>query len=238
MRSLHRKKGRQEEGLFLVEGVRSVEDVLRSQLEVQQVYISKTDVGAGSMIPAYDAFVEIPEKDMQSISALTTAPGILAVVKVPKARPIDKSNPLLLMDGLRDPGNLGTIIRTAHWFGVKQIVCSPDSVDVFNPKVVQATMGSIGFVNTVYAELLPFIDEHKDAWHFSGLDMEGTDIRHLKRSAKPNAVIIGSESHGISMDVKSKLDSIITIPPGNSKDKPESLNASIAAAIAVFQMFG
>ena len=234
IRSLHRKKGRSEHRYFIVEGVRAVEDVLRSSLEVRDVFVIDAS-HAG--IPGYESFQKISEDQMKAISALSTPPGILAVVKFPQSGEINTEQSLILLDGIQDPGNMGTIIRTAHWFGVQQIVCSDDSVDIYNPKVVQATMGSIGYVNMFSEELSEIITKHREDYKFVGLMMNGYKLNTIEHKEQNIALIVGSEAFGIREEVENRVDVPVTISPGNSQNKPESLNASIAASIAIYHFF-
>lgn len=236
IRSLHKNKGRSQHQWFIIEGVRAVEDVLHSSLEVLVVFVVKE---GASLTPGYKSFREISEKEMKSISALNSPPGILAVVKIPNPGKINPGQSLILLDGIKDPGNMGTIIRTAHWFGVQQIVCSTDSVDIYNPKVVQATMGSIGYVNMFTDELSDVLDKYRKEYSFAGLMMEGSQLNDVEFPKDSGiALIVGSEAFGIREEVEKRLDVSVTIPPFHSKNKPESLNASIAASIAIYHIYG
>ena len=236
IRSLHKNKGRSQHQCFIIEGIRAVEDILGSSLDVFDVFITK---GGDSLTPGYKSFREISEKEMKSISALNSPPGILAVVKIPPPGNINPEQNLILLDGIKDPGNMGTIIRTAHWFGVNQVVCSTDSVDIYNPKVVQATMGSIGYVSMFTDELSDFLDKYSKEYSFAGLMMEGRQLKDVEFSKDSGiALIVGSEAFGIREEVEKRLDVSVTIPAFHSQNKPESLNASIAASIAIYHFYG
>lgn len=236
IRSLHRKKGRIQHQCFIIEGIRAVEDIVYSSLEVEDVFVVK---GEASGIPGYASFREISGNEMKSISALNSPPGILAVVKIPQHANINPDQALILLDGIKDPGNMGTIIRTAHWFGVHQIVCSKECVDVYNPKVVQATMGSIGYVHLVADELPAFMERYRENYWFAGLMMNGTKLNEADiPNNKKIALIVGSEAFGVHKDVACHMDGPVNIAPADDKNKPESLNASIAASIAIYHFFG
>ncbi|MFT4980991.1 MAG: TrmH family RNA methyltransferase, partial [Bacteroidia bacterium] len=158
IRSLQQKKFRREQGLFVAEGVKTVSELLSSNLTVEHVYATEPlEVGNSSII------VEtVKAKELERISSLTSANSVLAIAKIPVEKPINHSNSMVLvLDGIRDPGNLGTIIRTAKWFGVEDIICSEDCVDAYSPKVVQSSMGGLFHVNLNYTELHEVIPQLK-----------------------------------------------------------------------------
>ena len=233
IRLLHHKKHRDEQRLFIVEGVKSCMETLQSDLEVVQCFVTSRYAERSKEFQTN--WIIISEKEMERISCLTTAPEILCIVKTPieQLNNIDDTKPLLVLDAIRDPGNLGTIIRTADWFGFNQILCSEDCVEFTNPKVVQATMGSFTRVKVVYANLAPYLklQTHRTIY---GLCMNGESIQ--KQSFKDNdIVIIGSESHGISEILTPFIHKKIEIqmfPHENSA--PESLNAAMAAGIFMY----
>lgn len=235
IRSLHHRKGRKEQKQFLVEGIRAVEEVLKSDLNVTEVYIVNPNSVKETHMVAYRDFVSITEKQMKTISALKTPPGIMAVVDkpAPVLKP-DTNKHIVALDGVKDPGNFGTIMRTAHWFGIDQIFCSTDCVDVYNPKTVQSSMGSVGFVKVISGELPDFIRAYNNHYFFAGMQMSGKDIRKVQTDKKKIAMIIGNEAFGISNEVSELMDDAVYIMPHDNKNKPESLNASIAAAIGMF----
>lgn len=237
VKSLHRKKGRNEHGLFIIEGLRAVSDVANSSLEMQKVFITPEFEANRQFIPEIGTYELIGEKDMEEISTRKTPPGVLAVVKIPKTELNDPGqDKIILIDGLSDPGNMGAIIRSAYWFGFDSLFCSGDTVDLYNPKVVQATMGSIANVNVHYVELCGFIDRLKNQYSIAGLTMEGKDIREQELDKRKIALVIGSESDGISGEVMEKLDLRLKIQAADNKNKPESLNASVAASVAMFRL--
>jgi TrmH family RNA methyltransferase len=237
IRLLHQKKHRDEQGLFIVEGVKSCMEVFQSGFEVVQCFVKEPfemnllDVGVRRALPLQN----VSEKEMERISCLTTAPEILCIVKKPhyQLHDLNDEKPLLVLDGIRDPGNLGAIIRTADWFGFDQILCSDDCVEFTNPKVIQATMGSFARVKIVYSNLAHYLatQTHRTIY---GLYMNGEPIQ--KQSFNNNdIVIVGSESHGISETLTSIIHNkieILMFPHEGSS--PESLNAAIAASIFMY----
>lgn len=228
IRLLHHKKHRDEQGFFIVEGVKSCLEVLKTDFEVVQCYATERFVECENFQPLQN----ISEKEMERISCLTNASEILCIVKIPKysLNEFDDENPLLVLDAIRDPGNMGAIIRTADWFGFDQILCSEDCVEFTNPKVIQATMGSFTRVKIVYTNLVDYLKTQTQRTIY-GLYMSGEPI--YKQSYNRNdIVIIGSESHGISDEITFYINTKIEIPMFKHENTaPESLNASIAAAI-------
>ena len=168
------------------------------------------------------------EIQMEQMSGQDTPPGILAVVKVPEQRdPIDKGL-VLALDGIANPGNLGTIIRTAEWFGIKQIVCSQDCVELWNPKVIQATMGSVFRMSIAYTDLERFLKDIERPVY--GALLEGENIFKKEGPWADGIIVIGSESHGIRNNILPLVTHPITIPRAEGS-VTESLNASMAAGI-------
>jgi len=232
IRLLHHKKHRDEQQFFIVEGVKSCIETLQSNFEVVHSFatnrLSETDINNSDI-------QFISEKEMERISCLSTAPEMLCIVKKPTCHldDLDEEKPLLVLDAIRDPGNLGTIIRTADWFGFNQMLCSEDCVEFTNPKVIQATMGSFTRSKIVYAQLSDYLATQKKRTVY-GLYMNGEPIQ--KQSFKPNDIIVvGSESHGISEAVAAHIHTKIEIPMfPHAGATPESLNAAMAAGIFMF----
>ena len=232
IRLLHHKKHRDEQQLFIVEGVKSCIETLQSDFKVVQCFA--TERFDRSMIDT--TCTPVSEKEMERISCLSTPSEILCIVKKLQfsLHNLDDEKPLLILDAIRDPGNLGTIIRTADWFGFDQILCSEDCVEFTNPKMIQSTMGSFTRVKMVYTNLSDYLKTQRDRTIY-GLDMKGEPIQ--KQSFKNNdIVIIGSESHGISETLSSYITKKIEIPIFPHEDiAPESLNAAIAAGIFMYE---
>ena len=235
---LHQKKFRDESGLFLVEGVKSVDDLLRSSFTVQEVLA--TDAWAGeheNSIPVNAELTLVTPAEMERLSTWKTPQPVIAVTRIPQRElaDIQMDQPLLMLDDLRDPGNMGTIVRTADWFGIRQIVCSKTTVELYNPKVIQATMGSFTRVRVFYTGLVDFIESHMKERRVLGAFLEGSPVQQF--DFKPSDVIvIGNEANGITTQVAQKInDKILIDSPVKGSDKAESLNASVAAAIMMYQ---
>lgn len=226
VKSLGARKDRLQNGLFVVEGEKAVRELLKSDIEVLQVY---------STLAGWDAETElqvtfISPREMKTISQLNTAPGILAVARLPQwylqpqvPKP-DAFPTVLYLDGIRDPGNLGSIIRSAAWFGTCAICASPDTVDCFNPKVVQASMGALFAMPVTYLSLTELCSVFPG--EVGGLDLTGESIYEAELGS--GVVVLGSESHGIRPDSRGKCSKMLTIPGSGGS---ESLNASVSAAI-------
>ena len=232
VKALQQKKFRDESGLFIVEGEKMVQEALDSPFDVENVY-RKDDIGADAM---------------SRISALSSPSPVLAVVKKPADSIIDdiavlqplisKGGLFLALDAIRDPGNLGTILRIADWFGIEAVFASKDTVDVFNPKVVQSTMGAIFRVKMHYVDLPELFEKIRaiDGKIF-GTFLDGKNMyeRELDNGAEaPSVIVIGNEANGISNEVEALVSDRLYIPP-YPQDSPgsESLNAAVATAITV-----
>ncbi|MGB2457704.1 MAG: TrmH family RNA methyltransferase [Flavobacteriales bacterium] len=220
IRSLSLKKNRQKHGLFIVEGEKLVNEVLSSDWEVEGIYATKEWLGENATI--------ISNNDLSRISSLKTPNKVVAVVKIKKGSLDITSNTVLALDGVKDPGNLGTIIRLADWFGVEDIICSDDCVDYLNPKVVQSSMGSFTRVNLHYTSLMDAFKKYSDYKLFMTV-LNGTPLSEMTNADK-KIVVMGSESKGISNEILELTSEKITIPKSKSS-KAESLNVSVAAAI-------
>jgi len=234
IQSLKQQKFRKEHGLFVVEGRKMVDELLHSSFEVEKLFA--TEKYADSHDINYEHEIVTPTQ-MEQMSGQDTEPGILAVVRIPKQKDFTPlpSDTTLALDNIANPGNMGTIIRTADWFGIKNIVCSENCVEAWNPKVVQATMGSLFRVNIFRTDICSFLQQHREIKSY-GAFLEGENIFSDKLSFDGGIIVIGSESHGISDDVKKLVSNPITIPkPTDSKT--ESLNASIATAIILGEFY-
>ena len=170
----------------------------------------------------------IYEQELKKISALSTPNSCLAVFKIPSENKITSSGLILALDDIRDPGNLGTILRLCDWFGIKQIICSKETVDIYNPKVVQATMGSIARVNVNYVDLKTFITEANIPVFGTFMDGENIYQSNLPQSG---IIIMGNEANGISSEIEKIVTSRLTIPRYGELQKTESLNVATATAI-------
>lgn len=234
IRKLHAKKYRDQERLFLVEGRKSVEMLLQSDFSVVEIFATENCYQQNQHLLQYATVTMVTVQDMERISALSTTPELLAVVRQPEQLPPMQDDELVIaLDRIADPGNLGTIIRTADWFGIQQIVCSPDCVDLFNPKTIQSTMGSFAHVSVRYTQLVPFLLAQIPQRRVLGTFLGGESVNSFEFRSN-DILVIGSESHGISPEVASCISQRITIPRGKTSGRSaESLNAAIAAAIVM-----
>ena len=224
IKSLQLKKNRQTEGLFVAEGQKLVQELLESDWEVEELLVSQD---LRDEFPSADTICN--GADMSRMSSLKQAPGVLAVVKQKEVAFSNSEKFVFALDGIRDPGNLGTIIRCADWFGIQKIVCSEDTVDLYNPKVVQATMGSIWRVEVSYADLGKLLEASDRSVY--GLDMKGASLYETQFGE--GIFVIGNESQGIRPEISSQITQYISIP---GRGKAESLNASISGAIVLSEL--
>lgn len=228
IKSLQQKKYRNQHGLFVAEGVKLVSELLNSRLSLAFLYSADNN-----FIPAKNIKVQkISESDLKRISSLKTPNKVLAVFEIPSPKPIDFSNWILALDRVQDPGNLGTIIRLADWFGIGQLLCSPDTVDCYNPKTLQATMGSIARVNVLYDDVGSIVK--KSGLPTFGAYMKGKVV-YGQKFPEAGILVMGNESHGISETLEKLMDHKICIPQfGNSEI--ESLNVATATAILLNEL--
>jgi RNA methyltransferase, TrmH family len=242
IKSLGKKRERDANGVFVAEGPKLVNDIIACGGKVMDLFgLSSWISENAEFIDTHKLnYIEVSASEMGRITELSTPSLVLAIFHQPvEAKSESPSGSILILDDLRDPGNLGTIIRTADWFGIKTIICSPETVDCFNPKVIQSTMGSILRVSIRYVPLADFIRQHKAQYTFYGTFMDGNSIKSLSY-ANPSAFIIGNEAHGISKEVEQLIHQRIAIP-GNQKadgiEGPESLNAAIATSVVLYDWF-
>ena len=222
--SLQQKKYRKQEQLFFAEGVKVVQELLHSNFELQDLFTTKQDF---LTVPKNKVHA-ITEAELKKISALTTPNSCLAVFKIPKAKEMVDKGLIVALDDVRDPGNLGTIIRLCDWFGIETLFCSEESVDIYNPKVVQATMGSISRVNVVYGNLETFLSQTK--LPVFGTFMDGKNI-YQEKLPKEGIIVMGNEANGISSSVEKLVSERIAIPRFGNLQVTESLNVATATAI-------
>jgi TrmH family RNA methyltransferase len=232
IQSLAHKKFRDEERLFIVEGVKMVEELISSASDnIDRVFATKNWVERQLPNTVVNKLtVVIEEHELAKISQHKTPNEVLALVKFPKfENEYNTDNKLtLVLDQIQDPGNLGTIIRTCDWFGINQIVCSLDTVDNYNPKVIQSAMGSILHVEVIYKSLPTFLSTVQDIPIYAAV-LNGKSIHDIA-IAKPSLLLIGNESNGISKEVLAFATEKITIP---KLGQAESLNAAIASGIII-----
>jgi TrmH family RNA methyltransferase len=224
--SLQQKKYRFTNKLFFAEGVKVIQELLQSNFELEHLYTTQNDFEEVSNAKK----TGIDDNDLKKISALSSPNSCLAVFKMPVEEKMIESGLVLALDSIRDPGNLGTILRLCDWFGIEQLVCSKETVDIYNPKVVQATMGSIARVNVTYIDLNSFIAQSK--LPVFGTFMDGENI--YKTSLPQEGIIImGNEANGISSEIEKRVQNRITIPRFGEIQKTESLNVATATAIVL-----
>lgn len=231
--SLQQKKYRRENKMFIVEGTKSVVEVLQSDFVVKNVYATEIWVENHKHLFTYPITV-VSQKECERISSLQTPPEIFALVEMKEQQNVILSNKCLLLDDIKDTGNLGTIIRTADWFGIKTIVCSEQTVELYNPKTIQACMGSFAHVDLFYVDLKSFILSLPNDYTIYGTFMDGKDIGKIQFSEKC-MILIGNESKGISSELINFVQERICIPR-KAKHPMDSLNAAIATAIVCYEV--
>jgi TrmH family RNA methyltransferase len=234
-KSLQHKKFRNVHGLFVAEGFKSVAEFIASGYPVQTVY-QTGPIGPKLLnLSAKINFQQITAADLAKISSLTTPQEVIALIKIPQWPVLDaaalKNKYALVLDGVQDPGNMGTIIRTADWFGINHIICSDDSVDVYNPKVVQATMGSLARVNVHYTDLEATLPKLRLPVY--GALLNGQNIYTTKFNPE-GLIVMGNEGNGIRPGVQKLIGKAVTIPRAG---EAESLNVAIATAIFCSEVF-
>lgn len=222
--SLKQKKYRTQYTSFVVEGVKMIDELLQSDYEITSIFATSYWIENNLSIEC----IEVSEKELKSISSLKTPNEVLAVVKQRENQHIDVSTQFTIaLDVIQDPGNLGTIIRLADWFDVQNIICSEDSVDVYNPKVMQATMGSFFRLNIVYTSLSAFFSKNNDLIVY-GAVLDGDSVYDKQMKSAGSVLLMGNESKGISKELMPFITDKISIPKFG---KAESLNVATATAI-------
>lgn len=243
VRSLHQKKLRQEHKLFLTEGKKAVEELLLSDYRIQKVYAASdfAEMLAKRFANKTKGKLSVvSEKELQQISTLTTANECVAIAEIPEKRinlQAIASTVTLALDNISDPGNMGTIIRTAHWFGIDTVICSEQCVESYNPKVIQAAMGSLFFVNVIQTNLEEVFSSLKKSIPVYGTVLNGKNIYESKLQS-PAIILLGNESVGINEKLKAFITHPVTIPSAVKKGKhqPDSLNVATAAAIVCAEL--
>ena len=235
IRSLELKKNRKQNGLFVAEGPKVVGDLLHADYKARMLFTTKPYPGAEL----------ITDDELHRISFLQHPQEILAVFEMPtlNSQPIpEQSSPTrslstlnsqlsLALDGIQDPGNLGTIIRIADWFGISTIYCSPETADVYNPKVVQATMGSLAHVQVVYTDLLALVSQLPPSYPVYGTLLDGENIYQQELTSE-GIIVMGNEGNGISQALREHINRRLLIPDFHTGElRAESLNVAIATAI-------
>ncbi|SRR6056297_371598 len=232
--SLKKKKFRTSEKLFIAEGEKIVNELLNSSYQIHSIFSTEQFLKKYNL-KENDYIFKINHSDLRKISTLQTPNQVLALIKTPEAKfKINdiKDDLTLALSDINDPGNLGTIIRIADWFGITKIICSEDTVDAYNPKVIQSSMGSISRVSIYYKNLKEFIKKVKEETELNiyGTTLSGENI--YSTTLKSNSIVVlGSESHGISEELIPLLTKQIRIPKFSKDAAIDSLNVSIATGI-------
>lgn len=231
LQSLDRKKFRQKYNLFLVEGNKTIKEIPTSDYRINEVFsVNPADSSLGNLTAT-----EITPNDLKKISFLQHPKDSVAVCELKEELLLEESGVQLILDGIQDPGNLGTIIRLADWFGISQIICSEDTADFYNPKVIQASMGSFLRVNIVYQNLENYLT--KNTQPIIGTDMNGSSFYDYKFPEKFN-LVLGNEGNGIRPEIEKLLTDKVTIPRFGKSQTTESLNVAMSAGIILGQIFG
>ena len=229
IKSLHQKKYRKESGIFIIEGIKSITEFINSNYQLHSIYYTAQFAPLLPKNTANIKLFEVNNAELGKISTLQTPQGILALVNIPakqKLEPKSLQNCFsLVLDDVQDPGNFGTIIRTADWFGIKNVICSENTVEAYNPKTVQSTMGSLCRVNLFYTDLNSFLTDTKVP--IFGALLEGNNI-YKTDWGNEGLILLGNEGHGINKNLIEKITKPITIPRFGDA---ESLNVAVSAAI-------
>jgi len=238
VQSLRLKKNRDKYGVFIAEGEKIAAELIDGRQQTELFFaLPEWFEQNGDKIPTHINCHPVSGKELERISNLKTPNKVLAVVK--KSTPaiskeIFGGGLILMLDKIQDPGNLGTILRTADWFGVSHIICSPDTADVYNPKTIQSSMGSFIRVQTYYTDLVSCIDNLDKQHGLYGAFLSGSTLYDIRPSL-PGVLVIGNESKGISEEVSARIQHKLMIPSGarDVQNRAESLNAAMATGIIV-----
>ena len=233
IQSLVHKKFREQYGQYIIEGPKLLSEAMTANhTSIRNIYAYPEWLEKNEFLTLQKGIDIIPvsEDEMKKISALSTPGPVLAILQMPQ-KPVVNAFPgiTLLLDAIQDPGNLGTIIRTADWFGIKNIVCGDGCVDCYNPKVIQSTMGSIFRVNMIYNDLSAFLDQWPGIPVLAS-SLDGSLLKETKQE-KQAFLVIGNESRGISQGILQRATVKVRIPGGGDT---ESLNASVATGILMY----
>lgn len=222
--SLSQKKYREKHGLFIAEGVKVVKELLQSSLEVFQLFA----IDDYEITNHENVVTQISEADLKKISKLKSPNKVLGLFKIPDEQQAQQKGLILALDEINDPGNLGTIIRLCDWFGIHQLVCSKNTVDAYNQKVVQASMGSLTRVSIKYLDLASYLNSAELPTYIA--DMDGSNVYSSQLPAEA-ILVMGNEANGISESIREIVQNKISIPRFGATQKTESLNVATATAI-------
>ena len=224
IRSLKKKKFRQTHQLFLAEGIKVVEELIKSPFIVHQLYATESYSNTLNVLDIQ----RISDKELGLVSDFSSPNQILGIFEIPKSKDLAKEGITVVLDEINDPGNLGTIIRLCDWFGVSQLVCSENTVDCYNQKVVQASMGSLTRVSVNYVDLVSFLTNEKRTIYGTFLKGENIYSSKLEKNA---VIVLGNEANGISNEIEQLVHKKITIPQFGDQQNTESLNVAMSTAI-------
>jgi len=236
VKSLQQKKFRNELGLFIAESPKLVDELISSNFEIEEIFHTEQYVVTNVNCPVNT----VSQSEMDRISGLVTPSPVLAVVRFPTyTLDVDPSKELVLaLDTIQDPGNMGTIIRLADWFGIDNVVCSHGCADAFAPKAIQATMGAIAHVKVHYTDLITWLNQHNWNCPIFGACMDGENI-YKARKVHAGIIVMGNEGNGISPAVDKLITHRIHIPTfAKGRQKVESLNVAMATAIILSEFKG
>ncbi|AUC22031.1 RNA methyltransferase [Polaribacter sejongensis] len=222
--SLSQKKYRQKHKLFIAEGIKVVQEILNSSFELETLFC--TDDFSSDVLE--EKIVRVSEADLKKISNLKTPNKALGIFKIPDEKPNSNNGLTVALDAINDPGNLGTIIRLCDWFGVAELICSKDTVDCYNQKVVQASMGSLTRISIRYVDLTEYLSETQKPTFIA--DMDGKNV-YKTSLPKEGVLIMGNEANGVSDTIKKLITHKISIPRFGDIQETESLNVATATAI-------
>ena len=225
---LRTKKNRKAEGLFLAEGIKVVDEFLNSDFELYKLYHTP-DFEPSHAVDSQ----EVSEKELKALSSLTTPNKVLGIFKIPTDVAVREKGFSLALDDINDPGNLGTIIRLCDWFDVPQILCTESTVDCYNPKVIQASMGSLSRVEVIYLDLVGYLKKTERTVY--GTFMEGESL-YSTSFAEDGILVMGNEANGISDQIRGLVSKEVSIPQFGKRHNTESLNVAMAAAICLSEL--
>jgi TrmH family RNA methyltransferase len=230
IQQLKHKRYRDEQGLFCVEGVKSIQEGLKSDIQLIHCFVTDESL-IDSLNKAQRVFAErISVSEMKKMTHFNTPSSVLGVFEKPKPKPLPENEWIVALDDIQDPGNMGTLMRTLDWFGFKHVLCSLRTVDCYNEKVVQSSMGSFARMNCVYDDLSVALKRLNRP--IVGADLKGVSLEQFQVETK-GVLVLGNEGHGISAQVASLLTQRITIPRAKGSEV-ESLNAAVSGAIIAY----
>ena len=222
--SLKKKKFRLQHDLFLAEGIKVVEEFIQSNFKLNNLFCTNDYLNKFSI----EKIQVITKNELKKISEFSTPNQVVGVFEIPNQEKIKIKGLTLVLDDINDPGNLGTIIRLCDWFGVDQLICSTNTVDCYNLKVVQASMGSLSRVSIVYTDIKTFLKQ--ETRPVFGALLQGDNVYQTELD-KNSVLIMGSEANGVSNEIQKFITNQITIPQFGENQKTESLNVATATAI-------